>query len=73
MATIFIVGDVVQLVELVSNPSLNGAIGTVVGDIDETRGRCAINLKSPATVCSSCSSGRNELEADKYHEGDRMC
>jgi hypothetical protein len=50
MATIFAKDNFVQLVGLVSNPSLNGAVGTVIGDIDESRGRYTINLKSPAAA-----------------------
>jgi hypothetical protein len=57
MATVFAVGDFVQLVGLLSNPSLNGAIGTVIGDIDETRGRYAINLKSPAAAVAAHPAG----------------
>jgi hypothetical protein len=36
MAAVFTVGDLFRLVGLVSNPSLNGAIGTVISDIDES-------------------------------------
>jgi hypothetical protein len=67
MAAIFTVGDVVHLVGLVSNPSLNGAIGTVVGDFDKIRGRYAINLKSPAAAVVAHPSGIS-LKAIKVTE-----
>jgi tetratricopeptide (TPR) repeat protein len=58
MATVFVVGDDVQLVGLVSNPSLNGAAGTVIGDSNYlSRGRYAINLKSPAAAVAAHPSG----------------
>jgi hypothetical protein len=57
MAAIFSPGDVFQLVGLESTPSLNGAIGTVVGDVNESRGRYVINLKSPAAAVAAHPSG----------------
>jgi hypothetical protein len=57
MAAIFTVGDIVQLVRVVSNPSLNGAIGTVMGDIDESRGRYGVRLKNPAAAVAAHPAG----------------
>jgi hypothetical protein len=58
MAVIFTIGDVVRLVGLKSNPLLNGAIGTVVGDSDyKSRGRCAVHLQSPAAAVAAHPSG----------------
>jgi hypothetical protein len=51
--SIFSVGDIVLLVELVSNPSLNGAIGIVMGNFDESRSRYAIKLQSPAAAVAA--------------------
>ncbi len=54
MATVFAVGDVVQLVGLVSNPSLNGAIATVIGDSNyNSRGRYDVILQSPAAAVAA--------------------
>jgi hypothetical protein len=54
MSAIFSVGDVVRLVGLVSSPLLNGAIETVVGDTDnKSRGRYAVQLKSPAAAVAA--------------------
>jgi hypothetical protein len=39
------------LIGIKSNPSLNGAVGTVVGDIDsESRGKYCVRLDSPAAA-----------------------
>jgi hypothetical protein len=46
MKGIFTIDEIVQLVGLTSNQLLNGAVGTIAEDIDESRGRYAINLKS---------------------------
>jgi hypothetical protein len=51
MASVFTVGEIVRLVGLVSRQSLNGAIGTVMGDADsDSRGRYGVQLQSPAAV-----------------------
>jgi hypothetical protein len=58
MATLFTIGEVVRLVGLISNQSLNGAIGSVVGDLDyESRGRYSVHLESPAAAVALHPSG----------------
>jgi hypothetical protein len=58
MAATFNLGEVVQLVGILSSPSLNGAVGTVVGNTDyESRGRYAVTLQSPAAAVASHPSG----------------
>lgn len=43
MAAVFTVGDVVRLVGLKSNQTLNGAVGTIVKVVDsESRGRYGV-------------------------------
>ncbi len=54
MATIFAIGDAVRLVRLVSDSSLNGVIGTIVGDNNyESRGTYAVGLQSPAAAVTA--------------------
>jgi hypothetical protein len=58
MAAFFYVGEKVPFVGLVSNPSLNGARGTIVGDLDyESRGRFAANLQGPTTAAIAHPNG----------------
>jgi hypothetical protein len=57
MADVFAAGDVVRLVGLFKNPSLNGALGTIVGDLDESRGRYNVHLQSPAAAVDAHPSG----------------
>lgn len=58
MAATFVVGDMVRLTGLKSNPSLNGAVGTVKKDGDsESRGRCGVQLQSPAEAVAAHPDG----------------
>jgi hypothetical protein len=58
MAVISTVGEVVRLVGLTFNQSLNGAIGIVVGNTDqESTGMCRVDLQSPAAAIDAHRSG----------------
>jgi hypothetical protein len=58
MAAVFIVGEVVRLEGLKFNPSLNGAMGTIMKDVDsESRGRYSFQLHSPASAVAEHPSG----------------
>lgn len=56
----FHVGEIVRLEGLIASPSLNRAIGTLVGDTDfESRGKHTVYLQSPATAVAAHPSGLN--------------
>jgi tetratricopeptide (TPR) repeat protein len=57
MAAIFTTGDVVRLDGLVSNWALNGAVGTIVGDIDKSRERYTVHIQNPAAAVAAHPSG----------------
>jgi hypothetical protein len=58
MSTKFKVGELVQLVGLVSSKLLNGTVGTVVNDTNyEVEGRFYVSLKTPATAVAKHPSG----------------
>jgi hypothetical protein len=65
MAAIFTAGDIVQLVGIRSHQSLNGAIGTLIGDIDGTQGRYDVKQKSPAVAGDT-------HPVDESHQIDEM-
>jgi hypothetical protein len=54
MAVVFKVGEVVQLVGILSNQLLNGATGMIAGNADfESRGRYDVHLQSPAAAVAA--------------------
>lgn len=76
MTAVFTVGQVVQLVGLVSSQSLNGAVGTVIRDLDyESRGRHGVGLQSPAAAvaahpCGISLSPKNLIKVRECSEPD---
>jgi hypothetical protein len=74
MAEAFAVGEVVRLVFLLSNPSLNGAIGTVVKDMNSRR-RYGVQIQSPpaAVATHPLSISMNPLNLIKWTEGIPDC